>query len=152
MEIKDIIKNDNDRIFMVDLECFIVFTGEDKTDTRPFIRIGTRRDQSIRLIPLIENIIITDPPMGYPSDEQFNIDLKNLNKNKYIGKESILKNFLTYQRNFGLDLSQAKSINVEKDIPELEKNRISREDQSFTGIFQNEGNIHMGHRDSTFLI
>jgi len=151
MKITDIIKNDNDRLFVVDLECFIIFTGDELSDIRPFIRIGTWSDLPIRLIPLIENIIITDSITGWPSQEQFNIDVRNFNDNRYIGKESALNRFLKYQRNFGLDLTNVTSVNVEKDIPELQEEKNISKSDHFVGIFYSDGNIHIRHKGLKFF-
>ncbi len=151
MEIKNIIKDDKDRVFIVDMECFILFTGEEKEDIRPFIRIGTWRDMPTRLIPMIGNIIVTDPFMGDPANEQFNIDLKNLKNNSYLGKEIILKDFLMLQENFELYLANSVSMNIEKNMPRLEKNANAETDGHFTGIFYKEGNVHIGHSNSTFF-
>ena len=60
MELNDIIKNDDDRLFIITPECFIVFTGDSIEDEKPFIRIGNSLSLTPRIIPLIENIIITD--------------------------------------------------------------------------------------------
>src|SRR3990172_9044236 len=141
MEIKDIIKTDADRLFIVDPECYILFTGETKDDIQPFIRIGNWMDMPIELIPLVENIIITDSLIGNPSHEQFNIDVRYLSTNRYIGSRSIVVKFLEYQKIFGLDLANASVVDIEKDLPVLsaEKN-ISYKNQ-FIGVFYRDGNF-----------
>ncbi|HOP29260.1 MAG TPA: hypothetical protein PKZ64_06805 [Spirochaetota bacterium] len=145
MKLSDIIQNDNDRLFIVDTECFIVFTGGSINDDRPFIRIGTWSDLPVEIIPLVENIIISDRILGNPALEQFNINVRNLTTNRYIGGESILKRFLDYQRNFGLDLTNVSAVNIEKDIPELpDKKHISDRDQ-FIGVFYSDGNVKIVH-------
>ncbi len=145
MKLSDIIKNDNDRLFIVDTECFIIFTGGSIHDDRPFIRIGTWVDLPVEIIPLVENIIISDRILGNPAIEQFNINVRNLSINRYIGGESILKRFLDYQRNFGLDLTNVSVVNIEKDIPELpDKKNISDRDQ-FIGVFYSDGNVKIVH-------
>ncbi len=145
MKLSDIIQNDNDRLFIVDTECFIIFTGGSITDDRPFIRIGTWSDLPVEIIPLVENIIISDRILGNPALEQFNINVRNLTTNRYIGGESILKRFLDYQRNFGLDLTNVSAVNIEKDIPELpDKKHISDRDQ-FIGVFYSDGNVKIVH-------
>lgn len=141
MEISDIIKTDTDRIFTVDPECYIIFTGESTDDIQPFIRIGTWTDMPIELIPLIENIIITDGLVGDPSHEQFNIDVRYLSTNRYIGSRTVVKKFLDFQKIFSLDLTNATVVDIEKDLPELsaEKN-ISHKNQ-FIGVFYRDGNF-----------
>jgi hypothetical protein len=141
MEIKDIIKSDDDRLFIVDPECYIIFTGETTDDIKPFIRIGNWNDMPVELIPLIENIIITDSLIGNPAHEQFNIDVRHLPENRYIGSRIIVNKFLDYQKIFGLDLTNASVVDIEKDLPELSKEKnISHKDQ-FIGVFYRNGNF-----------
>ncbi len=141
MHLSDIIKEDSDRLFIVDTECFIIFTGASINDERPFIRIGTWYDLPVEIIPLVENIIVSDRILGNPSYEQFNIDVRNLETNRYIGGESILKRFLEYQRIFGLDLTNVSLVNIEKDIPELSSQKNISDRDQFIGIFYSDGNI-----------
>ncbi len=141
MEIKDIIKSDSDRLFIVDPECYIIFTGETTDDIKPFIRIGNWNDMPVELIPLIENIIITDSLIGNPAHEQFNIDVRHLPENRYIGSRTVVRKFLDYQKIFGLDLTNASVVDIEKDLPELSKEKnISHKDQ-FIGVFYRDGNF-----------
>ena len=93
VEIRDIIKSDSDRLFIVDPECYIIFTGETTDDIKPFIRIGNWSDMPVELVPLIENIIITDGLVGNPSHEQFNIDVRHLPHNRYIGSRGTVQRF-----------------------------------------------------------
>ncbi|MBN2159697.1 MAG: hypothetical protein JW807_09900 [Spirochaetes bacterium] len=141
MEIRDIIKSDSDRLFIVDPECYIIFTGETTDDIKPFIRIGNWNDMPVELIPLIENIIITDNLIGNPAHEQFNIDVRNLQENRYIGSRGVVRIFLDFQKIFGLDLTNASIVDIEKDLPDLSKAKnISRKDQ-FIGVFYRNGNF-----------
>lgn len=141
MTLKDIIKNESDRIFHVDPECFIIFTGNSLTDIQPFIRLGNWIDMPIELIPLMENIIISDLKIGNPSYEQFNIDVKYLPKNRYIGGNTVINKFLNFQKIFGLDLKNANFINAEKDIPAIPKKKNISDRESFLGIFYRDGNF-----------
>jgi len=145
MQLTDIIKNNTDRLFIVDTECFIIFTGGSINDERPFIRIGTWYDLPVEIIPLVENIIVSDKILGNPSYEQFNIDVRHLEANRYIGGESILKRFLEYQRIFGLDLTNVSLVNIEKDIPELSSQKNVSDRDQFIGIFYSDGNIKIDH-------
>lgn len=145
MELNKIIKDNSDRLFIVDTECFIIFTGDSIQDDRPFIRIGTWFDLPVEIIPLIENIIITDNAKGDPSHEQFNIDIRHLKSNRYIGNEISLKKFLDYQRNFGLDLTNVTVVNVDKDVPELPKKRNISDRDHFIGVFYSNGDIKIVH-------
>jgi hypothetical protein len=141
MEIKDIITSDSDRLFIVDPECYIIFTGETTDDIKPFIRIGNWNDMPVELVPLIENIIITDGLIGNPSHEQFNIDVRHLPENRYIGSRGTVQKFLNYQRTFGLDLTNASIVDIEKDLPEFSREKnISHKDQ-FIGVFYRNGDF-----------
>jgi hypothetical protein len=141
MEIRDIIKSDSDRLFIVDPECYIIFTGETTDDIKPFIRIGNWNDMPVELVPLIENIIITDSLIGNPAHEQFNIEVRHLPENRYIGSRGIVQKFLNYQRTFGLDLTNASIVDIEKDLPDYSKEKnISHKDQ-FIGVFYRNGNF-----------
>ncbi|MCL1864905.1 MAG: hypothetical protein FWF73_03740 [Spirochaetes bacterium] len=145
MQITDIIKTNSDRLFIVDTECFIIFTGESLNDEKPFIRIGTWYDLPVEIIPLVENIIVSDKIIGNPSYEQFNIDVRNLESNRYIGGESVLKRFLDYQKIFGLDLTNASLVKIEKDIPALPHQKNISYRNQFIGIFYSDGNIKINH-------
>jgi len=151
MEIRDIIQSDRDRLFIVDPECYIIFTGDSTQDEQPFIRIGNWQDMPVELIPLIENIIITDGIPGNPSHEQFNIDVRNLGKNRYIGSENIVRRFLDYQRIFGLDLTNAIIVNIEKDIPELSQEKNISGKNHFIGVFYRDGNFKTVHNESAIM-
>ena len=145
MQITDIVRNNSDRLFIVDTECFIIFTGDSLNDEKPFIRIGTWYDLPVEIIPLVENIILSDKIIGNPSYEQFNIDVRNLETNRYIGGESILKRFLDYQKIFGLDLTNASLVKIEKDIPALPNQKNISNRNQFIGIFYSDGNIKINH-------
>ncbi len=141
MILKEIIENDSDRLFIVDNECYIVFTGDSLEDEKPFIRIGNWLDLFVEIIPLIENIIITDTLSGNPLHEQFNIDIKNLQYNRYIGSQHTLERFLDFQRLCGLDLKNASLINIEKDIPEITGKRLISKKNQFIGVFYRDSNF-----------
>ncbi len=139
--LEDIIKSDEDRLFIVDPECYIIFTGVSVDDIQPFIRIGNWYDMPVEIIPLIENIIVTDRLIGNPSFEQFNIDITRLSTNRYIGSKSIINRFLQYQELFGVKLNQAVLVEVERDIPELSQEKNISEKYQFIGVFYRDGNF-----------
>ncbi len=141
MKIKDIIRSDEDRFFIVDHECYIIFTGETTDDLKPFIRIGNWNDMPVALIPLIENIIITDSLIGDPSHEQFNINVRHLQENRYIGEKRIVSRFLDYQKIFGLDLTNASVVDIKKDLPELSSEKNISHKNQFIGVFYRDGNF-----------
>ena len=59
--INEIIKSDKDRLFIVDYDCLIIFTGDTDEDDKPFIRLGNWSDMPVSLIPIIENMTINQP-------------------------------------------------------------------------------------------
>lgn len=145
MEIGDLIKQDSDRLFVLDHECYVIFTGDSVEDERPFIRIGNWINLPVGIIPLIENIIITDLMMGDPSLEQFNIDVNHLTTNRYIGSALIVKRYLDFQKVFGLDLTNASIVDIDKDIPSFSREKIISDRDSFIGIFYTDGNFRVTH-------
>lgn len=145
MELKDIIKHESDRIFIVDPGCFIIFTGNSIEDSQPFIRIGNWHDMPVDIIPLIENIIVTDSLTGNPALEQFNININSQSSNRYIGSHYTLRKFLDFQKIFGLDLKNVTVVDVENDIPEINSRTIS-DREAFIGIFYRDGNFKITHR------
>jgi hypothetical protein len=147
MELNDIIRKDSDRIFMVDPECFIIFTGSTLDDQQPFIRIGNWFDMPAGLIPLIENIIIPDRMIGNPAYEQFSIDVDYLPTNRYIGSRGLVKRFLNFQKVFGLDLRNATVVDADSEIPEMNGRKLTRR-EGFTGIFYSDGNFRIKHGSS----
>jgi len=150
MELKDIIKNDDDRLFIISPECFIVFTGDSTRDEKPFIRIGNSMALTPRVIPLIENIIITDLITGNPANEQYNIDPRYLSSNRYIGSKLIVKRYLEFQKLFGLDLNNATIVDIE-DIPQLSKEQIISDKESFLGVFYTDSNFKILHNQKTMF-
>jgi hypothetical protein len=151
MEINQIIKNDDDRLFIISPECFIVFTGDSTQDEKPFIRIGNSMALTPRVIPLIENIIITDLITGNPVNEQYNIDPRYLSTNRYIGSKLIVRRYLEFQKLFGLDLNNATIVDIEEDIPELSKEQIISDRETFLGVFYTDSNFKILHNQKTMF-
>ena len=149
--IGEIIQKEQDRLFIVDRECYIIFTGTSPEDERPFIRVGNYIDLPVEIIPLIENVVITDLLVGNPACEQFNIDIKQLPTNRYIGGRQVVNKYLNFQKIFGLDLTNATIVDVEKDIPYLSKQRELSARDSFMGIFYTNGNFKINHRDTNIM-
>jgi hypothetical protein len=144
MSLREIIAREEDRVFAVDSECFIIFTGDSIRDRKPFIRIGNWIDLPAGIIPLVENIIVTDTMTGNPSHEQFNIDIKYLRTNRYIGSHRAVERFLDFQKVFGLDLHTASVVDAE-DIPEISKMNVS-DRESFIGVFYRDSNFKILHK------
>ena len=150
MTISEIIKSDADRLFIVDPECYIIYTGETPDDDKPFIRIGNWPGLTPQVIPLIENVIVTDESTGNPFFEQYNIVL-GLSSNKYIGTRNSVKQYLDFQKIFGIDLSKSGIVDIEKDIPELSGERQFAGRNQFIGIFYRDGNFKIVHENTTVI-
>ncbi|MFH0976609.1 MAG: hypothetical protein V1874_12575 [Spirochaetota bacterium] len=151
MELNEIIKTDKDRLFILDNECFIIFTADNISDEKPFIRIGNWIDLPPESIPLIENIIVTDSITGNPAHEQFNIDPQFLSTNRYIGSSQVVYNYLSFQKDFGLDLNNASVVDVEKDLPNFSKEKSISSKDSFLGIFYRNGNFRVIYKDENLF-
>ncbi len=145
MELSDVIRQDGDRLFILDHDCYVIFTGDTIDDERPFIRIGNWMNLPVEIIPLIENIIVTDQMIGNPSHEQFNIDVNYLPTNRYIGSRVVVKRYLDFQRTFGLDLTNVSVVEIEKDIPEFSREKIISDRDSFIGVFYTNGDFQVMH-------
>ncbi|GEM_PF-714301 len=150
MELQDIIREDRDRLFIIDRECYLVFTGTTLEDEKPFIRIGTSIDLPVEIIPLIDTVAITEPPVGNPALEQLNIDLTAPLATRYIGSRETVMPYLNLQRLFGLDLESAPVTDVEKDIPTFSGKTLNNND-SFAGIFYTDGNFRIYRGNTTIL-
>ena len=151
MDIHDIIKTDNDRIFVISPECYIIFTGDTLDDVQPFIRVGNSRSLPVRIVPLVENIIITDVMLGNPVNEQFNIDVQYLPSNRYIGSMLVVKKFLDFQKLFDLNLENISIVDVEKDLPEYSTQKNISDKDSFIGVFYRDGNFRIMHSDEVLF-
>ena len=151
MRIEDIVRSDVERLFIIDRECFVIYTGNSLEDDKPFIRIGNYIDLPVDLIPLVENIVITDLIIGNPSHEQFNIDIKLLSTNRYIGSHQIVKKYLDFQKNIVLDLTNAAIVEIEKDVPFLSKEKDIPDRHAGMGIFYNDGNFRINRGKTGIL-
>ncbi len=149
--LKEIIPGEEDRLFIIDRECYIIFTGTALTDERPFIRLGNFIDLPVEIIPQIENIVITDFLVGNPAFEQFNIDVRTLSQNRYIGSLPVVSRYLDFQKVFGLDLKNAKIVDVEKDVPFIHNKKELKDAESFIGIFYTNGNFKIHHQKKFLL-
>jgi hypothetical protein len=151
MALEDIIKEETDRLLIIDRECYIIYTGSSLDDEKPFIRIGNYKDLPAEIIPLIETIAIPDKTIGDPAHEKFNIDVKHLSSNRFIGSRPIVTKYLEFQRLFGLDLQNATIVDVEKDIPILSKEKLISSRDAFIGIFYTNGNFRIIHEGKTIF-
>ena len=151
MELADIIKEETDRLFIIDRECYIIYTGSSLDDEKPFIRIGNYRDLPAEIIPLVETIAIPDKAVGNPAHERFNIDVNHLTATRFIGSRPVVTRYLDFQRLFGLDLKNVTIVDVEKDIPILSKEKLTSSRDAFIGIFYTNGNFRIIHEGKTIF-
>ncbi len=149
--LKEIIPHEEDRLFIIDRECYIIFTGTTLRDERPFIRLGNFIHLPVEIIPQIENIVITELLVGNPAFEQFNIDVRTLSQNRYIGSLPVVTRYLDFQKVFGLDLKNAKIVDVEKDVPFIRNKKELKDSEAFIGIFYTNGNFKIHHQKKFLL-
>lgn len=149
--LQEIIPREEDRLFIIDRECYIIFTGSTLSDERPFIRLGNYIDLPVEIIPQIENIVITDLLVGNPAFEQFNIDVRTLSHNRYIGSLPVVTKYLDFHKVFGLDLKNAKIVDVEKDVPFIHNKKELKDAEAFIGIFYTNGNFKIHHQKKFLL-
>jgi hypothetical protein len=150
-EIRSIIASDHDRLFVVDHECCILYTGESTDDLNPFIRVGTWHRMPAEVVPLVENIIIPDQFFGDPLSEARNVDISRLRENRFIGSRQTLKRYLAFQKDVGLDLSEAGILEVESDLPEFSGEQSISARDHFIGLFYRDGNFVVNHARDTLL-
>jgi hypothetical protein len=110
--IKDIIKKAEDRLFRVDKECYIIYTGNSLADIGPFVRMGNSGWLPPDLRPLVHNVIITDLL-------PFNLDLELSNfmggsSKRYIGEEESLERVIGLLESSGVEADSIKQIAVGK--------------------------------------
>lgn len=138
-------------MFIVDHECCILYTGENTDDLNPFIRVGTWPHMPVEVVPLIENIIIPDQLFGDPLDEARNVDISRIGENRFIGSRQTLKRYLAFQKELGLDLSEAGILEVESDLPEFSGEKSISARNHFIGLFYRDGNFVVNHGKDTLL-
>ncbi len=151
MNIKDFIKSPKDRLFIVDYDCYIIYSGHDILYKKPFIRIGTWKDMPAELIPLIETIILTEKISGNLYYEQFNTNLTAPEECTYIGRSKILRDLINFMKTFALDLERSSRVTIEKDIPEISRKKISSGSNEFIGLFLENGNFQISYNDDEIL-
>lgn len=59
----------SDRVYRLDRDCLLVYTGRDPRDARPFLRIGTGQSMPAELLKHIENVVLTEQELGNAAQE-----------------------------------------------------------------------------------
>lgn len=59
----------SDRVFRLDRDCLLVYTGRDPRDARPFLRIGSGQSMPPELLKHIENVVLTEQELGNAAQE-----------------------------------------------------------------------------------
>jgi hypothetical protein len=59
----------SDRVYRLDRDCLLVYTGRDARDARPFLRIGTGQSMPPELLKHIENVVLTEQELGNAAQE-----------------------------------------------------------------------------------
>ncbi|MGQ9631918.1 MAG: hypothetical protein ACUVXI_16645 [bacterium] len=110
-KLSDIITRVEDRVFHIDRECYIVFTGNSPFDYKPFVRIGNSRRLPGELIDLIQKIIVTDSLTGDITLERSNMN-RSVQENQYIGSEETIDRVFGYLEGLGVRIRDAQRVTV----------------------------------------
>lgn len=101
------------RVFHLDRECYIIYTGSGPEDLKPFLRIGNKAHLDEELIANIGNIIVTDWYTGNPVYEQYNIDLEKNHQNCYVGDSIAVNNLINFLKSKGIQTNGfQKKVNI----------------------------------------
>lgn len=111
--IKDIIKKAQDRLFRVDKECYIIYTGNSLTDIGPFVRMGNSGWLPPELRPLVHSVIVTDL-LSFNIDLELSVFRNGPPTKKYIGEEEPLRKALDLLESSGVEADSIKQIAVGK--------------------------------------
>jgi hypothetical protein len=102
------------RVFRIDDECYIIYLGSGSDDIKPFLRIGNSILLSDRnIIANIFNIVITESYTGNPAYESSNLNISDLQSNRYVGENSTVDTLLKYLDNYDIN---AQSIPHSHDV------------------------------------
>ena len=102
----------NKRVFRIDEECYVIYTGVEKDDHKPFLRIGTTEKPPIRLIPYLQTIILTELLPGNPLQDLVDIKNEYLREYIYLGGSSILPEYRKFLKIYHVE--GPKTINYKK--------------------------------------
>ncbi|RKX99690.1 MAG: hypothetical protein DRP54_06795, partial [Spirochaetes bacterium] len=94
--------NKKERVFQLDNECYIIYTGSGPDDLKPFLRIGNKPHLDEELISNIGNIIVTDLYTGNPVYEKYNIDLEKIHQNCYVGDGKAVGYLIDFLKSLGI--------------------------------------------------
>ncbi|GIX40625.1 MAG: hypothetical protein KatS3mg129_0358 [Leptospiraceae bacterium] len=83
----------NDRVFQIDRDTILIYTGLHLEDFRPFSRIGAGHDFPVSIIQLVENVLLPERHMWNVGIEEMwlrnSID-SGISKLKYVGSKEML--------------------------------------------------------------
>jgi len=142
MKLEYLIPTPEERIFIVDQECLLFFTGKDINDQLPLLRLGAWSEMPPEIPSLIETIIITEDFYGNPLYEKFNVKNQKFNPQNYIGDQKNVQNYLELQKNLALSLANSPG-GSPQDIPFLATKKNISEKDHFIGIFYKNGNFRI---------
>jgi len=94
--------NKTERVFQLDNECYLIYTGSGPDDLKPFLRIGNKPHLDEELISNIGNIIVTDLYTGNPVYEKYNIDLEKIHQNCYVGDGKAVGYLIDFLKSLGI--------------------------------------------------
>ena len=139
-KIKDVIKKDEDRLFRVDKGCYIIYTGNNPSDRRPFVRMGNSGWLPSELKPLIHNIIVTNLLPYDPALELSGLG-KGSSRKRYIGEENPLGRVLGYLESSKLETNSISRVVVKDSIGLENGGSGSSQDGKSYALFYNDSNI-----------
>ncbi len=134
---------ESDRVFIIDHDCFIIYTGSGYAEQRPFIRLGSSHALPREVIPLIDCIVLSEKVCASPQAELFNIDSVEPSKNRYFGSKQALDLYFTSLSSCGFSHINEATVSTESDLPEINSNMNVPGDGQFSGIFSPNGNFKL---------
>lgn len=88
-----------DRVFQVDRDTLILFTGRDRRDIRPFVRVGAGTSVPTGLLRHIENVILAekDPPNAATETAWIHATMADGNEViRYVGSKDIIQQIYNF--------------------------------------------------------
>jgi hypothetical protein len=128
------------RVFRIDEECYLIYTGQEKDDYKPFLRIGTTKNLPIRLFPFLQTIILTELLPGNPLQDL--VDVKNdyVNEYIYLGGSTILPHYRKFLK-----------INHIEGPKTINYNKVANREKQSMVYFLNDGNVQVLFKDILIL-
>lgn len=125
-------RTQEERVFRIDDECYIIYLGSDKDDLKPFLRIGNSQRITPYVVKGTYNIVITDSLTGNPALEPENMNRENSKENRYVGDKKITASLQKFIHQFEIENGSVSTI---EDVQKAHKRAEVH--------FFDDGNIHI---------